>query len=99
MTNATDSNTNIISTAYVDYYSKNKDYTGKRNVSGGHEMVEYHENTHHRLWLNEMNENYDAHWHSALEIILPLENHYTAIAHGETFIPFLVLLKRKSRSL
>lgn len=81
-----DINTTTANSAPVDYYSKNSDYTGKRNVSGGHEMVEYHENTHHRVWLNEANEDYDAHWHSALEMILPLENIYTVTAHGDTFV-------------
>lgn len=81
-----DNNTISSNIAPVDYYTKNSDYTGKRNVSGGHEMVEYHENTHHRIWLNELTESYEAHWHSALEIILPLENIYTVIAHGDTIV-------------
>ena len=68
------------------YYMVNNDFTGSRNVADGHEIVEYHSKSMHRIWLNEQPANYDAHWHSALEIIVPAENIFTAVCNGEKFV-------------
>lgn len=59
------------------YSTINSDYAGFRNVQGNRELVEFHDKTLHRIWLNNQLENYAAHWHSALEIIMPVENIYT----------------------
>jgi len=68
-----------------DYTSVNSDYTGIRNVREGQEMVEFHAKTLHRVWLNNLPLDYDAHWHSALEIICPIENYYTVKVNNETY--------------
>lgn len=68
------------------YYSTNNDYTGQRTVSDGHEIVEFQAKSLHRIWLNEQTDHFAPHWHSAMEIIVPAENIYTAICNGETTV-------------
>ena len=68
------------------YYSVNNDWTGARTVSDGHEIVEYPAKSLHRIWLNEQNHGFEAHWHSAMEILLPIENIYTVVYGNETFV-------------
>ncbi len=68
------------------YHSVNSDWTGSRTVSDGHEIVEYPAKSLHRIWLNEQPAGFDAHWHSAMEIILPIENNYTVICSGEKYV-------------
>lgn len=64
-------------------YEANKDYAGYRNMQDKQELVEFRAKSLHRIWLNDLIDNYDNHWHSAMEIILPLENYYDVII-GET---------------
>ncbi len=52
------------------------------NLNGIHETVNYKENTNIRLYLNTVCENYPSHWHTPLEIIMPLENNYTIICNN-----------------
>lgn len=66
-----------------DYYSANDDWTGSRDVKNAFEAVEYHTGSSIRIWCNEQDINYDYHWHTALEIIMPAENDYDVIV-GET---------------
>lgn len=47
-------------------------------LDGTRETVDYRGNAGVRLYINEQTENYPLHWHAAVEIIMPLENHYTA---------------------
>lgn len=46
------------------------------NLNGIHETVNYRENTNLRLYNNTDYEEYPPHWHTAMEIIMPLENAY-----------------------
>lgn len=46
------------------------------NLNGIHETVNYRENTNLRLYDNTDYEEYPPHWHTAMEIIMPLENEY-----------------------
>lgn len=55
-------------------------------LKGIHETVDYKENTNICLYMNEKTENYPAHWHTALEIIMPLENQYTIIHNQDIHI-------------
>lgn len=48
------------------------------NLKGIYETVNYKENTSFRLYINEKVEDYPPHWHNSIEIIMPLENIYTA---------------------
>lgn len=67
-----------------NYYLINDDYTG-RSLNNNEELVLFRRNTSHRIWMNEQTECFDAHWHSALEIINPVENYYDATINGEEF--------------
>lgn len=68
------------------YYLANSDYTGERNVTSGHEVVEFKAQSISRIWLNEQNVGFAPHWHSAMEIINPIEEDYTVIVGGETYL-------------
>ena len=48
------------------------------NLKGIYETVNYKENTSFRLYVNDEAEDYPSHWHNSIEIIMPLENIYTA---------------------
>lgn len=48
------------------------------NLKGIHETVNYKQNTHLRLYNNGEVENYPEHWHTPIEIIMPVRNGYTA---------------------
>ena len=47
------------------------------NLKGIYETVNFKENTYLRLYNNIEYENYPTHWHTSMEIIMPLENIYT----------------------
>lgn len=48
-------------------------------LNGIHETVSYDDHQGIKLYLNDEDENYPLHWHSALEIIMPYENEYTIV--------------------
>jgi AraC-type DNA-binding domain-containing proteins len=48
-------------------------------LNGAKETVSYGEHIGMRLYLNKEVENYPIHWHTAVEVIMPLENIYTVI--------------------
>lgn len=49
------------------------------------ELIQYHADSSVRIWFNDQPENYEPHWHSALEIIVPMESWYDAIVCEESF--------------
>lgn len=53
------------------------------NLKGQHETVNYLNNSKIRLYMNSETENYPLHWHTPIEIIMPITNDYTAIVSGE----------------
>lgn len=59
-------------------YSANQDFSGKRIVVNNQEMVDYRLKSMHRIWYNEQANGYATHWHSAMEITVPIENYYEA---------------------
>lgn len=61
---------------FLDYNSINYDFSGTRDVHDSHETVQFQNNSTIRIWLNTQTENFSAHWHPALEIIMPVENYY-----------------------
>lgn len=69
----------------IDYYEANKDWAGSRTVTDTHEIVQFHNNSTIRIWCNEQCRDFDPHWHSALEIIMPIENYYTVELNQETY--------------
>ncbi len=54
-----------------------------KHLSGDYETVEYESKRSILLYNNVENEAYPVHWHSAVEIIMPLKNHYL-ITVGDT---------------
>lgn len=47
------------------------------NLNGIHETVKYKENSNVKLFINAEAEDYPIHWHTPMEIIMPLEGGYT----------------------
>ncbi len=74
-----------ISNIQQDYYSTNSDFTGSREVKNTQEMVEFHDASTIRIWYNEQDYHYPPHWHSAMEIIMPVECEYVAITNNATY--------------
>ena len=66
------------------YYTANRDFTSPRMVTDHHETVAFQSNGLTRIWMNEQPLGYESHWHPALEIIIPVENIYTAVCEGST---------------
>lgn len=54
------------------------------NLKGMHETVNYKANTNLRLYNNEQAEDYPMHWHTPIEIIMPIENTYSVITGKHT---------------
>lgn len=62
----------------------NSDWSGNHYVDS-HELVGYKNNSTVRIWYNHQTCGYNAHWHTALEIILPVENNYDVIASQTSY--------------
>ena len=56
-----------------------------RSISGNLESIEFQPNSSLRLWYNNTMLSYDPHWHSAYEMIVPIEGSYLATVSGQTF--------------
>lgn len=70
--------------ANFDYYQVNNDWTG-RSVHDKEELVDFCRNTSHRIWMNEQTMSFDDHWHTAMEIAIPVENYYDYQVKGEYY--------------
>ncbi len=68
------------------YNSVNSDFTGLRNIKDNQEFVQYSRRTSHRIWLNSQPVDFPMHWHTAIEIIVPMENIYTLITHNNRYV-------------
>lgn len=56
------------------------------NLDGMLETPEYRKNTHLCIYNNDINESYPPHWHSVVEILMPVENSYTVIVDNQTYV-------------
>ena len=65
------------------YKTKQDEEQFHRNVNGDYEPVKYLPGSSIRFWVNNEAVPYDVHWHPAIEMIIPLENGYTAIVGQE----------------
>lgn len=66
-----------INECYDDLYSVNYDFPGSRDVTANRrEIVDFHNKSSIRIWFNDQYVDFENHWHNALEIIMPIENHY-----------------------
>jgi len=55
-------------------------------LNGTHEIIQYNGLPQVRIHHNEQTENYPAHWHVGIEIIIPVENHYTVLINNERIV-------------
>ena len=55
------------------------------NLNGIHETVKYKENSNVKLFINAEAEDYPIHWHTPMEIIMPLEGGY-AVQIGDDLV-------------
>lgn len=70
----------------IDYKSINSDFPGSRTMQqGSQELVSFHQSSAIRIWCNDLYVDYDPHWHTAMEIIVPLENWYDVVIREETY--------------
>ena len=56
------------------------------NLKGMHETVNYKTGTNLRLYNNEQAEDYPMHWHTPIEIIMPIKNTYSVITGRHTIV-------------
>lgn len=69
----------------MDLYSTNNDFSGLRTMEYNKELVEYHASSMHRVWYNEQTDGFEPHWHTALEIIVPIENYYDIVINEKMY--------------
>lgn len=68
------------------FYNVNSDVSHSRILLGaGQELVQYRLDTLIRIWYNDIPLDYATHWHTAMEIIVPMENWYDATVGDEYF--------------
>jgi len=68
-----------------DFYFKNHDFIGSRTVQNAKEQVQFHNNSSMRIWYNDLPADFEEHWHSALELIVPIDNYYDVIINQTTY--------------
>ena len=56
-----------------------------RTLDGSQEYVDFVPESHLRIWYNNQMDGYATHHHSAMEIIICMENQYTIIANNQTY--------------
>lgn len=68
----------------LNYYQQNRDFIS-RTVEASLEKDIFPKGGSIRIWRNVQTEGFDAHWHRALEIIIPVENSYDALVDNLSF--------------
>jgi hypothetical protein len=63
----------------------NKDFAGTRKLKQNQEIVQYLNDSTLRIWYNDQDEDYETHWHNAIEIIMPVEEWYEVTISEEKF--------------
>jgi len=54
----------------------NADWSGNKYINTTHELVDYHNNSIIRIWRNVETQDFKSHWHSSVEVVMPVENYY-----------------------
>lgn len=54
----------------------NEDFSGTRNLNNTEELVQARTRSMHRIWLNNLTNGYNEHWHPEMEIIVPIDGYY-----------------------
>lgn len=61
-------------------------YSFHRDLDGDHERVDYANGSSIRIWRNHETASFSTHWHSAVEIVTPIENTYTVVIHNHSYV-------------
>lgn len=70
----------------INFNSVNSDFPGTRTIQpGSQELVSFQQSSAIRIWRNDQSVDFEPHWHTAMEILVPVENWYEAIIHGESY--------------
>ena len=77
--------TKLFNGNHLDLYSINSDFTGSRYFTIDQEEVEFHNATTIRIWFNELSADFPSHWHTAMEILMPVENYYDVIVNDSSY--------------
>lgn len=67
------------------YYQPIEKLRFSRELEGDCEIVDYLDGSTVRIWYNDQVKGFENHWHTATEIILPVENSYTVVANNICF--------------
>lgn len=76
MISATSPSHTLDTTLLTKYCQQQLEEQFQRIVDGNYELVDYKPNSSIRFWVNNLSTNYATHWHSEMEIIMPLESCY-----------------------
>lgn len=69
------------------FYEVNSDFAGHRDITNeNNEQIDFHNRSSVRIWYNDLAENYQSHWHGAIEIIMPIENNYYVTVGNTDYI-------------
>lgn len=77
--------TKLFNGNHLDLYSINSDFTGPRYFTIDQEEVEFHNATTIRIWFNEQSADFPSHRHTAMEILMPVENYYDVIVNDSSY--------------
>lgn len=78
--------TGIIAPDIIQKYKEAKaGYGFRRTLDGESEEVSHLPGSSIRLWVNKESLTYPTHWHSDIELILPIENDYTVVIGQQTY--------------
>ena len=64
-----------------------------KNLDGMFETPDFKPNTHLCIYKNDLDENYPPHWHSPMELLMPIENEYTIVVGNDKYVvkPYEIL--------
>ncbi len=86
----------------LEYYQQNTDYKARIVVNNNEKQI-FPKDSSLRIWYNELSCDYSSHWHNALEISVPIENHSDVEVDGTSYhaVPgdIIIIPPRKSHSL
>lgn len=63
----------------------NSDWSDSKYINTTHELVAYHNDTIIRIWRNVETRGFKSHWHSSIEVIMPVENYYDVILDNKRY--------------
>lgn len=74
-----------LNTPDLDLFAVNWDYSGRRILNDSREIVDFRNGSTIRIWYNTQPIDYETHHHTALEIILPVDNVYDVTVRDVRF--------------